>query len=401
MKVNVIGMGKLGLPLALLLGEHNEVLGIDLNEKTIEKLNNGVMPFEEDQLRERFNATSDVSFTSSFDDSWEAEATFIVVPTPSKDDATFSNDYLVDAVTRLGSALEYRVRSHLVVIVSTVMPGATETIIQTALETASGRSVGTSLMLAYSPEFIALGEVFKGMEAPDMVLIGTQDQHAASIVQTLLKSFIKNKPAFHVMSITEAELTKIAINTYITTKISYANYLGELCSKIGADVKKVTAAVGADSRIGTKYFNAGTPFGGPCFPRDARALAAFSESVEVSPDMPLATATVNERQVDRIVDLVEKVLPPDGRVAILGLSYKPGTWVTEESAGRKLAERLVAQGLTVVAFDPMATVEGVDSATSLQAAMHEADVVVIATAWKEFAYVSTMLHPDAYLVRWA
>lgn len=398
MKVNVIGLGKLGLPLALLLAGQHEVIGIDLNDETVKGLNKGVLPFREPQLKERFNAQK-IRFTSSFKDVGDADASFIIVPTPSLPDGSFTPEYVVDAVERLGESLRGVQRHHLVVIVSTLMPGQTETVVQKALERAAGREVGTSLMLAYSPEFIALGDVFNGMERPDMVLIGQADQRSGELTKNLLRSFIKNQPIYHSVSLIEAEIAKIAINTYITTKISYANYLKELCVEVGADAAKVAAAVGSDSRIGSKYFRPGTPYGGPCFPRDARAFATFSESVGVGAEMPLATAAVNDRQVDRIKVLIGKILPAGGQVGILGLSYKSGTWVSEESAGRKLAETLIADGVNVVAYDPMAKVDGIDCKDTMDQVVGTSDVIVIATGWSEFYGLS--IPTNAFVLRWS
>lgn len=398
MRVNVVGLGKLGLPLALLLGGEHDVTGIDLNEETVSKLVKGIQPFIEPQLRDRMKI-SEVEYTSSFAGAGEADATFIIVPTPSGPDGAFSPDYVVHAVELLGAELKGISRPHLVVIVSTLMPGQTETVVQVALERASSREVGTSLMLAYSPEFIALGDVFNGMEKPDLVLIGMADQRSGELTKTLLRSFIKNKPVFHSVSLIEAEIAKIAINTFITTKISYANYLKELCMEVGADAGKVAAAVGTDSRIGQKYFRPGTPYGGPCFPRDARAFATFSESLGIGAEMPLATATVNNRQVDRIKTLILKILPDGGQVGILGLSYKPGTWVSEESAGRKLAEELIADGVKVVAYDPLARVDGIDCKDRMDQVVGSSDVIVVATDWSEFFGLS--VPQNAFVIRWS
>jgi UDPglucose 6-dehydrogenase len=157
------------------------------------------------------------------------------------------------------------------------------------------------------------------------------------------------------MNFINAELTKISVNTYVTTKISYANMIGEMCDRIpGADANVVTRAVGADSRIGNKYLRSAIGYGGPCFPRDNKAFAALGRKLGVRCDLAEATDRLNEHQLSRLIGAVEASAEPGETVAVLGLSYKPHTPVIEESQGVALAAMLADAGYKVTVFDPLA-----------------------------------------------
>jgi UDPglucose 6-dehydrogenase len=189
-----------------------------------------------------------------------------------------------------------------------------------------------------------------------------------------------------------AELTKISVNTFVTTKISYANMLADICDRIpGADVDVVTQAVGSDSRIGAKYLRGAIGYGGPCFPRDNVAFASLARSLGAHAELAEATDTINQYQVERVVGAVMARLPEGGTVGILGLSYKPDTSVVEQSQGVALAARLLEEGHPVVAYDPkaLATAQAVlkrpfVAASSAEDCVRRSSVVVVMTPWPEF-----------------
>ena len=234
MRVAVVGLGKLGAPLAAVLASKgNEVLGVDTNPDVVQLLNEGRAPVEEPGLqtlvtgsRERLSATTELGRAA------EAELTVLLVPTPSDERGAFSNAFLLEAVERIGGGLATRDAYHVVVVASTVMPGSCEADLRPALERASGRRVGESLGLCYSPEFIALGNVIRDMLEPDMVLIGESDPRAGDALEALYAGVCENDPPFRRMSLVNAELTKIAVNTYVTMKISYANTLADMCERL-------------------------------------------------------------------------------------------------------------------------------------------------------------------------
>jgi UDPglucose 6-dehydrogenase len=398
MHVSVIGLGKLGSPLAAVLASKGHpVIGVDLNSDLVRRLASGKPPVQEPRLEELIQVgRASLTATTDYETAvLESQLSFIIVPSPSDSKGAFSNKYVVAAVKEVGKALRKKNGYHVVNITSTVMPGSTGGEIREALEVASGRVVGKDVGLCYNPEFIALGSVVHDMLQPDIILIGESDQRAGDIVESLYRTICDNNPSVQRMNFVNAELTKISVNTFVTTKISYANMLADICDHLpGADVDVVTNAVGMDSRIGRKYMKGATGYGGPCFPRDNVAFSYLARSIGAKPDVAEATDRINSYQVDRLAALVDRFGAPDCRVGVLGLSYKPDTGVIEESQGVMLAARLAEQGYTVSIYDPLAlpaatAVLGAKAtaAASAEALVSEADVLVIATAWPEFRSV--------------
>ena len=253
-RVNVVGLGKLGAPLAAVLASRGfSVIGLDVNKTLVDALNAGKMPIIEPQLNEliaankqRLTATMDANEAVQ-----QSDASFVIVPTPSDQTGFFSNRFVLQAMATLGKALRGKQGYHVVVITSTVMPGSTGSEIKAALEAASGRKVGPDLGLCYNPEFIALGSVVRDMLYPDSILVGESDPKAGDMLTSIYLQMCENKPPVQRMNWISAELTKISVNTYVTTKISYANMLADICDRLpGADVDVVTKALGADTRIG-------------------------------------------------------------------------------------------------------------------------------------------------------
>ena len=209
---------------------------------------------------------------------------------------------------------------------------------------------------------------------------------------SIYRESTESKPEFQRMNWVNAELCKISVNTFVTTKISYANMIADMCDHLpGADADVVAHALGADSRIGRKYLKPAIGYGGPCFPRDNKAFAALGRKLGVNCDLAEATDRINDHQLHRLEGAVEASALPGQRVAILGLSYKPNTHVVEESQGVALASRLAEAGYRITIYDPLANDGGAallgDHATiaaSAQDAVSNADVVVVTTPWPEF-----------------
>jgi len=387
--VSVIGLGKLGACIAACCAEKNlSVVGADVSERTVDLINSGKPPIYEpglaeliDKTRANLSATTDVRNAVAMTD-----VTLIVVPTPSEEHGGFSLEAVAACGREIGQALRDKPGYHLVVLTSTVLPGSTEFGLLPILERESGKTCGEDFGLCYSPEFIALGTVIRDFKNPDFILIGESDPEAGDQLERFYRLVCDNEAPVARMSWTNAELTKIAVNTYVTMKISFANLLAAMCEELpGGDVDAVTAALGLDSRIGPRYLKGGLGYGGPCFPRDNRALSYFAQLLGQPALLAEATDAYNQTIVDRLAKLVARHLPSGGSVAILGLTYKPGSDVVEEAQGLMLAERLVSDGHRVTVFDPLAKEQArsvlggrATYATSAQAAIADADLVVIA-----------------------
>ncbi|MCX5661528.1 MAG: nucleotide sugar dehydrogenase [Planctomycetota bacterium] len=394
----VVGLGKLGSPIAACLAAKGfTVVGVDTDPAKIDAIKQGKSPVFEPGLDEmlartagRLTATADLAAATHATD-----VTFIIVPTPSEADGGFSLRFALPACRTIGQALRSKETPHLVVMTSTVMPGATDGPLRQALEQSSGRRCGDGWGLCYSPEFVALGSVIRDFLSPDFLLIGQSDAASGDRLESILRQTVENKPAVARVDSVNAELTKLAVNTFVTTKITYANMIAEICHRLpGANVDQVTAALGLDTRIGAKYLRGAVGYGGPCFPRDNAALSSLARELGAQARLAEVVDQTNRHGVQRIADLVYSHLPSGptrGRVAVLGLSYKPHTDVTEQSQGLLLARTLADAGLDVTVFDPAAMNnakavlhDAVKYAADLRQAVEAGDVVVAITPWEEF-----------------
>ena len=376
MNVGVVGLGKLGSVLAAHLAAAGHIVAAaDTDPFAFDRLVMGATHAEPGlnellgKAERLFNCWTDMMARG-------ADVIFVVVPTPSLDDGNFDDSYVLKAVQSIGDGITIGSATPTVVVVSTLTPGTMERSIGPALDEAAGRHIP----LAYSPQFIALGSVVHDMANPDLVLIGSDESPTADQVWVVLSTIVQSNPHVARLSLTEAEIAKLAINCMVTSKISWANTIAAGCAKVGADPSEVLKAVGADSRIGGAYLKAGGPFGGPCFPRDNRAMAAWLRSTGTSAGMALATQQVN----DRVVWKLAEILVGYRSLAILGLAYKPGTPEWTESLGVRIAARLKGTGVEVIAHDPQARPPGIKLAASAQEAIDQADVVLIATPWQEY-----------------
>jgi len=392
--ISLVGLGKLGAPLAACFAARGfTVHAVDVDPRKVDCIKRGAAPVHEpglaDLLQEaagRLTAGQDIEAAVR-----ASQATFIVVATPSEPDGSFSLRHVLSTCESIGRALATKNSFHLVVLTSTVMPGATGGTIRAALERASGKTCGVDFGLCYSPEFIALGTVIRDFYHPDFLLIGESDAHAGEILSDIYKRTCENSPPIARMNFINAEITKLAVNTYITTKISYANMLARICEKLPeADVNVVTEALGHDTRIGPKYLKGAVSYGGPCFPRDNRAMAALSARVGASSGLAEATDSFNRAQILSLAETVRSH-HTGGAIGILGLTYKPDTDVTEESFGLLLARELAAANLPVIVFDPSAhTARALEEyanihvAESAEECISAASVAVLATPWQEF-----------------
>ncbi len=393
--ISVVGIGKLGAPMVACFASRGyRVIGMDTSPRHTEALGQGRALVEETGLAELLQAHRDrISATGDYEAAvLGSEITFVVVPTPSEADGSFSMRYIQATCAGIAEGLQRKAGYHLVVVTSTVLPGDMDASVRPVLEQRSGKRCGEDFGLCYNPEFIALGSVIRDLLHPDFVLIGESDARAGGLLEEFYRALLGSEVPIRRMNFVNAELAKISLNAFVTTKISYANLLAEICERIpGCDVDTVASAVGLDSRIGSKYLRGGLGYGGPCFPRDNVAFGTVARRRGVVPTLPEATDAVNRRQVERLISRVRTLASGGGGVGILGLTYKPDTTIVEESQGLMLAQALAGEGIPVVVYDP-AGMDGaraalgstVEYASSADECIRKASVVVIATPWEEF-----------------
>lgn len=385
------GCGRLGLPLAAWSAYSGYgVTCVDVDQDRVDAVNNGTVKTMEPlvaHLVHDFHVLGLVATTDPLAVP-NAEITFIIVPTPSRENGSFSIKHVLDACKTVGGYVgdDY----HVVVVVSTVNPGDMECYIAPALAEYSGKEIGTEVGLVYSPEFIAQGSIIHDFTHPAQILIGQLDERSGDVAQEYYESVTENDPPIHRMSLASAEIAKIGLNTAVTAKLAVANQLAWLCHFMpGADAKDVLGAVGSDPRIGGKCFSAGTPDGGPCFPRDGRALMASSKRFNLP--LPLAEATDAFRQwqvslvcwaIGSYMKIFERTSP-----IVLGLTYKPGVDITEESAGVAVYQAILD---AKAPYSPDSYDPALDTERTLEQAIADRDFLIITTPWPEFKELETL-----------
>jgi len=354
-KVSVCGLGKLGACIAATMAQRGfEVIGVDIDPEKVLTINAGEPPVDEPLLAETIKASQGrLRATQDHREAVATDVSFFIPPSPSLPDGSFSNEFLLRAMQPIAAAVKAQgKKGHLFVCSSTTTPGAVDKVLIPMLERELGGVCGRDFGFCYNPEFIALGNVVNGLLEPDMVLIGESDPESGAALEQLYKRYNRNSPRIARMSIVSAELTKISVNSYITMKISFTNQLRMIAERFPkANIHSILEAIGSDSRIGQKYLRAGLSFGGPCFPRDNRLLAFTARESGLEAPLAEASDKVNQQANLNLLQKVQKLVSTKDTVAVLGLAYKPDTYITEESAGLFLAQQLKRHGYHVVVHD--------------------------------------------------
>ncbi|MBI2513667.1 MAG: nucleotide sugar dehydrogenase [Opitutae bacterium] len=393
--VSIIGLGKLGASmLAGMASRGLNVIGVDVNQHAVDAVNAGREPVQETQLgefiarhKERIRAT-----LSTEEAVLGSDISFVIVPTPSDERGAFSLQYARYAFKSLGQALRKKNAYHVIVLTSTVLPGATRHGLLPILEQESGKKCGLDFGLCYNPEFIALGSVIRDFLNPDFYLLGQFDQRSGDALEQIHHRVSQNNAPVRRMTLENAEIAKIAVNSFVTMKISFANMLAEFCEKIpGGNVDVVSDALGMDKRIGRKYLTGGFGFGGPCFPRDNVAMNFMGGQLGVDSRLLACNDDYNRGLSRRYVEKLQPHFPKGANVAVLGLAYKPLSHVIEESPGVYLCRALSEAGYRVVGHDALAAPYAETAlkmhalvTSSLDEALKDADVVLITTTDKPY-----------------
>lgn len=379
------------------------VIGVDVNRHAVDAVNAGKAPVQETGLGEMIAANQQrIRATMSAEEAvLGSDISFVIVPTPSDERGAFTLQYAKFAFKSLGQALKKKDGYHVIVLTSTVLPGATRQGLLPILEEESGKKCGPDFGLCYNPEFIALGSVIRDFLNPDFYLLGESDARAGDLLEQVHHRVSQNNAPVKRMSLENAELAKIAVNSYVTMKISFANMLADFCEHLpGGDVDVVSDALGMDKRIGRKYLTGGFGFGGPCFPRDNVALDFMGRQLGVDSSLLRANDDFNRGLSKRYVEKLQPHLPKGANVAVLGLAYKPMSHVIDESPGIYLCRALSEAGYRVIGHDNLAASHAevalkltALTTDSLEEALKDADVVLVTTADKSY----TSLTPDQLL----
>ncbi len=340
--VGVIGVGKLGLCLALILEKAGyTVRGYDNNAMYRSILRNRELVSIEPGLTDMLASAKNFIVDDDLSNIVNLSTIFIVVNTPSREDGSYNHDAIDDVVSEL-IRLSSNKTDKLLVISCTTMPGYCDTI--------QNRLSKYGYSVCYNPEFIAQGDIIKGMMAPDMVLIGG-DSEANEKLAKHYRNFLINDAPIHAMSRTEAEITKISLNCFLTTKIAFANSIGDIVNRVGGNPSNVLKAIGSDTRVGHKFLRWGHGFGGPCLPRDNRALCYFADSIGFKHRIGETTDYVNKLHIDEVIKYIVEQNKDGKPFYFDSIVYKKGTMLLEESQQLLLARKLVERGYKVIVHD--------------------------------------------------
>ena len=354
MKIGIIGAGRLGLTFALLCEKAGyEVIVSDKREDYVYNLNHGICDTNEPLIQKMLFEVNNFSATTSNIEIIEnTDIIFTFVATPSTTDGSYDTSAVFEVANDFftASKMEISIFNKKFIVGCTTNPGDVEQL--------QNKLSMFSIQVAYNPEFIAQGEIVKGLEQSDIVLIGTEYQELANELVQIYNKIQTTPVHAHIMSPKAAEITKIGINCFLTTKISYANMMGDILTKsnLGNEVDVVLNAIGGDTRVGKKYMKYGFGFGGPCLPRDNRALGHYANELGLKLNLPLTVDEFNKEHAEFIKNFFIKQNPDKTIPFVMNyVTYKRGTDILEESQQFKLCLDLLEEGyyVNVIEIDPV------------------------------------------------
>jgi UDPglucose 6-dehydrogenase len=396
MKITVIGTGYVGLVTGACLADVGiEVSCVDIDQKKIDGLKNGILPIYEPGLKDivlRNFEKGRLHFTTDFSEGIKgSSAAFIAVGTPSGEDGSADLQYVLAVAKSIGECME----DYLVVITKSTVPvGTAEKVRGAVASTLDARGVSFSFDVASNPEFLKEGAAIEDFMKPDRIVVGVDSEQAQKTLDKLYRPFTLNGHPVIFMDIPSAEMTKYAANAMLATKISFMNDIANLCEKMGADVNWVRKGIGSDPRIGNKFIYPGIGYGGSCFPKDVKALAITGRENGHTMRILEAVELVNDDQKSVLFNKMNAYFGGDlqGKIiAFWGLSFKPNTDDMREAPSVVIANLLTSSGAHVRVYDPVAIEEAKhqlgDSITycaSAEEAVQGADALALITEWAEF-----------------
>ena len=396
MNIAIVGTGYVGLVSGACFSEMGiNVICVDIDEKKIQKLKDGVMPIYEpglDELVERNVKAGRLQFTTDLTTCLDAvEVVFSAVGTPPDEDGSADLKYVLEVARTIGR----NINKHVVLVTKSTVPVGTAKKVRTAIqEELDKRGVNIEFDVASNPEFLKEGAAIKDFMAPDRVVVGVESERARKLLERLYRPFTLNGYPILMMDVPSAEMTKYAANAMLATRISFMNDIANLCERVGANVDNVRKGMGTDSRIGSRFLYAGCGYGGSCFPKDVKALVHTGIENGYHMQVIEAVEAVNEKQKSIVFDKLNAAFNGNLKgktVAVWGLAFKPETDDMREAPALVVIEKLLEAGATVKAFDPVAMAEckrrigdTVTYCKDMYEAVIDADAVALLTEWKQF-----------------
>ncbi|SIT94686.1 UDP-glucose dehydrogenase family protein [Pontibacter indicus] len=396
MRIAVVGTGYVGLVTGTCFAEVGiDVTCIDIDQKKIDNLKQGILPIYEPGLEEMVlrNAQKErLSFSTNLAESVQGcQVAFIAVGTPPGEDGSADLKYVLAVAREIGHSMT----DYLVVVTKSTVPVGTAAKVRRAIqEELEARGEQIAFDVASNPEFLKEGAAIDDFLKPDRIVVGVDSERAEKVMTKLYKPFLMNGHPLIFMDIPSAEMTKYAANAMLATKISFMNDIANLCEIMGADVNMVRKGIGSDARIGNKFIYPGIGYGGSCFPKDVKALIKTASENGYSMEVLKSVETVNEKQKSVLFNKVSSYFGGDlaGKTfAVWGLSFKPKTDDMREAPSLVIIEKLLERGAKVKAYDPVAMKEAshtlgdrIEYGKDEYETLIDADALLLVTEWPEF-----------------
>lgn len=398
MKIAIVGTGYVGLVTGTCFAEMGtEVYCVDIDQKKIENLKNGVIPIFEpglDEMVERNHKAGRLQFTTDLSSIInDVDIIFSAVGTPPDEDGSADLRYVLDVARTVGQNLN----KYMVIVTKSTVPVGTAKLVKQVIREELDKRGKTDIKfdVASNPEFLKEGAAITDFMQPDRVVVGIESDDAKKLMEKLYKPFTLNNYRIIYTDIPSAEMIKYAANAMLATRISFMNDIANLCEIVGADVNMVRKGIGADARIGSKFLYSGCGYGGSCFPKDVKALINTAKKLGHSMEILEAVENVNERQKNILFDKLMKYYNGDIKgktIAIWGLAFKPKTDDMREAPSLVLIDKILKAGGKVKAYDPVAMQEAkqhklgdtIVYAKDIYDATLEADAILMVTEWNEF-----------------
>jgi UDPglucose 6-dehydrogenase len=390
-KIAVVGTGYVGLVTGTCFAETgNQVVCIDIDADKVEKMRNGIIPIYEpnlDTIFERNISAKRLSFTTSLEDGVkDAEIIFLALPTPPGEDGSADLSYILGVAEQLGKLItEYKV----IVDKSTVPVGTAEKV-----HAVIAKNAQVDFAVVSNPEFLREGFAVSDFMRPDRVILGTRDERARKVMESLYRPFVRQGNPIYFMDEKSAELTKYAANSFLATKITFMNEVANFCELVGADVDQVRVGIGSDTRIGKRFLFPGIGYGGSCFPKDVKALVKSGEDLNFQFEILSAVMKVNKEQKTILLPKIKNYFRGDlsgKKIAVWGLAFKPDTDDIREAPALFMIEALLDAGVNISVYDPEAMKnvkkslgDKIEYATDEYTALNGADALLICTEWGIF-----------------
>jgi UDPglucose 6-dehydrogenase len=391
MKIAVIGTGYVGLVTGTCLAETgNEVICVDIDKEKVEKMRNGQVPIYEPHLDVLFdrNIKADrLKFSTSLDEGLaHGEIIFLALPTPEDEDGSADLSYVLNVSEEIGKKIkDYKV----IVDKSTVPVGTAEKVQQVIAKNAT-----CDFDVVSNPEFLREGFAVDDFMKPERIIVGSSSEKATELMKKLYAPFVRSGNPIIIMDEKSAELTKYAANSFLATKITFMNEIANYCEKVGADVDKVRAGMGTDSRIGKRFLFPGIGYGGSCFPKDVKALQKAGKDEDYDFKILSSVIEINAAQKTVLLPKIENYFNNDLKgktIAVWGLAFKPETDDIREAPSIDMMEALLSKGANLQVFDPEAMPNikkrmgnKLSYAASMYEAVENADALLICTEWSIF-----------------